>query len=64
MRRTQLAAALAMAASVAMGAAQVPAGFGAPAAQWHARPEAIAQANKQQPGFNYDESRVELVAEC
>src|SRR5689334_22744502 len=26
---------------------------------WHARPEAIAQAAKQQPGFNYDESRVE-----
>jgi len=26
---------------------------------WQARPEAIAQAEKQQPGFNYDESRVE-----
>ena len=26
---------------------------------WHARPDAMAQAAKQQPGFNYDESRVE-----
>ena len=26
---------------------------------WHARPEVVAQAAKQQPGFNYDESRVE-----
>lgn len=25
---------------------------------WQARPEAVAQAAKQQPGFNYDESRV------
>ncbi len=25
---------------------------------WQARPEAIAQAGKQQPGFNYEESRV------
>jgi len=47
---TQTLAALAVIAPVVIATA---------GAQWHARPEAIAQANKQQPGFNYDESRVE-----
>ena len=50
MRRTQLVAALIMAASLAIAAAQ--------SVGWQARPEAIAQASKQQPGFNYDESLV------
>jgi len=49
-RRTALVAALTAAISVAMAAAQ--------AIGWQARPEAIAQANKQQAGFNYEESRV------
>jgi hypothetical protein len=31
----------------------------AQAGGWRARPEVVAQASKQQPGFNYDESRVE-----
>ncbi len=48
--RTQVFAALAMVTSAAMAAAQN--------SGWHARPEAIAQANQQQPGFNYDEASV------
>ena len=62
MRRTQILAELAIIASVSIATAQGPpslSGSGAAGTQWHARPEAIAQANKQQPGFNYDESRVE-----
>ena len=51
MKRTQVVAALAVALPIAMAAAQ---GTG-----WHARPEAVVQAARQQPGFNYDESRVE-----
>ena len=51
MKRTLVLAALAIVALSAMAAAQ---GKG-----WQARPEAMAQAAKQQPGFNYDESRVE-----
>ena len=31
----------------------------AQATGWQARPESVAQAAKQQPGFNYEESRVE-----
>jgi hypothetical protein len=31
----------------------------AQAGGWKARPEVVAQASKQQPGFNYDESQVE-----
>jgi hypothetical protein len=49
-RRTRSALALAVFASIAMMAQ----GSG-----WHAKPEAIAQAEKAQPGFNYDESRIE-----
>ena len=41
---------LAIVASLAIAAAQN--------SGWQARPEAIAQAAKAQPGFNYDESRV------
>ena len=37
--------------SVALAAAQI--------AGWRARPEAVANAAQQQPGFNYEESRVE-----
>jgi len=48
--RTQVAATLALAMSAAV--------LGAQNTGWQARPEAIAQAAKQQPGFNYDESRV------
>ncbi len=54
--------ALGVLAPLVMAAAQgppSPSGSGAASTQWHARPEAIAQANKQQPGFNYDEARVE-----
>jgi hypothetical protein len=43
--------ALGILAQIAMAAAQ---GTG-----WQARSESVAQAAKQQPGFNYDESRVE-----
>lgn len=50
MTRTRLVAALAMAISAVVLAAQNTG--------WQARPEAIAQANKQQPGFNYEESNV------
>ena len=50
MTRKQLVATLAVAMSCVVLAAQN--------AGWQARPEAIAQAAKQQPGFNYDESRV------
>ncbi len=62
MRRTQILAALAVIAPVSIATVQgppSPSGSGAAGTQWHARPEAIALANKQQPGFNYDESRVE-----
>jgi len=50
MKRTNAIAAL-MVALAGITAAQ--------GAGWHARPEAVALAAKQQPGFNYDESRVE-----
>ena len=50
MKRTRIVLTLAMFAPIAI-AAQGPG--------WHAKPEAIAQAAKAQPGFNYDESRVE-----
>jgi (4-O-methyl)-D-glucuronate---lignin esterase len=42
--------ALALVTPLAIAAAQT--------SGWHARPEAIALATKQQPGFNYEESRV------
>ena len=35
-----------------------PVAIAAQARGWQARPEAVAQAAKQQPGFNYDESQV------
>jgi hypothetical protein len=44
---TRIAAVLAIAAATAMQ------GGG-----WHAKPEAVAHAAQQQPGFNYDEARV------
>ena len=44
--RTQLAMVISATIAVAQGTG------------WRARPEAIAQAEKTQPGFNYDESRV------
>ncbi len=50
MRRTALLALLAMTTAVVITAAQ--------STGWQARAEAIAQATKQQSGFNYDESRV------
>lgn len=51
MRRKRVVVALGILAQVAMAVAQ---GTG-----WQARSESVAQAAKQQPGFNYDESRVE-----
>ena len=50
MKRTHLIAAL----IVAVGGMTAAQGKG-----WQARPEVVAQAAKQQPRFNYDESRVE-----
>jgi (4-O-methyl)-D-glucuronate---lignin esterase len=49
-RRTALLASLAMTTAVVITAAQ--------STGWQARAEAIAQATKQQSGFNYDESLV------
>jgi hypothetical protein len=49
-KRTQVMATVLITALVAVAAAQ---GKG-----WHARAEVVAQATKQQPGVNYDESRV------
>ena len=50
MRRKQVVVALGVVAQIAMNAAQ--------ATGWRARSETVAQAAKQEPGFNYDESRV------
>jgi hypothetical protein len=60
-RRTRILVALAVIAPVAIATAQgppSPSGSGAAGTQWHARPEAVVQAAKAQPGFNYEESRV------
>lgn len=51
MRGKRVVVALGILTPIAMAAAQ---GTG-----WQARSESVAQAAKQQPGFNYDESRVE-----
>ena len=50
MRRKRVVIALGVVAQIVMAAAQ---GTG-----WQARSETVAQAAKQQPGFNYDESRI------
>lgn len=51
MTQTRLATVLAILPAMVVVTAQ--------AGGWHARSEAVAQATKAQPGFNYEESRVE-----